>query len=222
MSKRMEMTYEELMSVHRQEYKQTSLVKVSSDFYKRTASYLDALSQRISENRPDSTEMAGMLHNQLKTAKEKSTEIYEARMRKIALMAMTSAFGSEARLDNATPEENEAFSSLKGFFTEHCKKTMSVACEATEEPMAAAPQAAREPEEAPAAEAKEPAKAPLQDEKAAAKNEIILVRVLEDLPAFAGMEKNYRLSKEDIISLPRNIADILVKNKKAVEVKQSS
>lgn len=221
MSKRMEMTYEELMSVHRQESKQTSLVKVSSDFYNRTASYLDALGRRISEKGSDSTEVSGMLHNQLKTAKEKSSEIYEARMRKIALMAMASAFGGEARLDNATPEENEAFKSLKTFFTEHCRKTMSVGCEEPEVKKEI-PVPAKLPEEKPAAKAEEHAKLPEQQEKEPAKGEIILVRILEDLPSFAGMDKNYSLAKEDIISLPRNIADILVKHNKAIEVRQSS
>jgi DNA replication initiation complex subunit (GINS family) len=222
MSKRMEMTYEELMSVHRQELKQTSLVKVSSDFYNRTASYLDALNRRVSEKSSDSMEVSGMLHNQLKTAKEKSSEVYEIRMRKIALMAMASAFGGEPRLDNATPEENEAFASLKRFFTEHCMKTMNIVCEAPKEPKEAAPQATEAPVTTPAIETEKPVENPTLDENAAAKSEIILVRVLEDLPAFAGMEKNYRLSKEDVISLPRHIADILVKNKKAIEVRQSS
>jgi len=217
MSKRMEMTYEELMSVHRQESKQTSLVKVSSDFYKRTASYLDALNQRISEKRSDSMDISGMLHNQLKTAKEKSTEIYESRMRKIALMAMTAAFGSEARLDNATPEENEAFVTLKTFFIEHCRKTMSAECEAGN---AEKETVIAEPKKVPATPATE-TPAP-SAEKEPEKSEIIIVRILEDLPAFAGTDKNYHLAKEDIISLPRNIADILLKHNKAVEIRQST
>jgi DNA replication initiation complex subunit (GINS family) len=217
MSKRMEMTYEELMSVHRQESKQTSLVKVSPDFYQRTASYLDALNQRICDKRTDTTEISGMLHNQLKTAKEKSSEIYEARMRKIALMAMTAAFGSEPRMDNATPEENEAFASLKSFFVGHCKKTMSVECGAVEAT-----------KEIPPAQPKDTQPATIQEQPAAepqleqAKSEIILVRILEDLPAFAGTDKNYRLAKEDVISLPRSIADILLKHNKAIEVRQPS
>lgn len=218
MSKRMEMTYEELMSAHRQESKQTSLVKVSSDFYKRMASYLETLNQRIAENRADSTEISGMLHNQLKTAREKSAEIYETRMRKIALMAMTAAFGNEARIDNASPEEEEAFNSLKAFFMDHCNKTMSTECEAPVEAPKEMPMPA--PKAAKAATAPElPVAAP---QKEPVKSEIILVRILEDLPAFVGTDKNYHLAKEDIISLPRNIADILVKHNKAIEVRQSS
>jgi len=214
------MTYEELMSVHRQESKQNSLVKISSDFYERTAGYLDALSHRINEGGSSGSDVSGMLHNQLKTAREKSAEVYETRMRKIALMAMVAAFGGEARMDNAVPEELEAFETLKSFFSEHSKKTMSQRPENAEPDRVAKPSPAKE--EAQPAPKKAGDKPKQQQTEAPVPNqEIILVRILEDLPAFAGTDKNYHLSKEDIISLPRNIADILVKHNKAIEVKSS-
>lgn len=210
------MTYEELMSVHRQESRLTSLAEVSADFYKRTANYLDTLHSRCAD-RSESAEVSGMLLTQLKTAKEKSSEIYEARMRKIALMAMTSAFGAKPRLENATAEEKEAFESLKSFFLDHCKKTLSPECmeEETEQTKTIADDPMTNALE------KDITSAPVQSDDDG-RTEIILVRILEDLPAFAGSDKNYQLSKEDIISLPRNIAEILVKHNKAVEVKQSS
>lgn len=215
MSKRTEMTYEELMSAHRQESRQNFLAKVSSDFYKRLAEYLEALDGRCSEERNGSTEISGMLLTQLKTAKDKSAEVYETRMRKIALMAMTGAFGAEPRLENATPEEKEAYETLKKFFLDHCKKTLSPECQEMTAPEL---KQVVEKEETP----KEDEIAPKATPKNAERSEIILVRILEDLPAFAGMEKNYQLAKEDIISLPRNIAEILVKHNKAEEVRQSS
>jgi DNA replication factor GINS len=215
MPKRTEMTYEELMSVHRQESKQNVLAKVSPDFYKRLADYLEALNGRCSEERNGNAEISGMLLTQLKTAKEKSAEVYEIRMRKVALMAMTAAFGAEPRLDNATEEEKGAFDGLKKFFIEHCKKTLTPECGET---MKAHPET-KEDEPLPGNERKAP---PAASPKGAECPEIILVRILEDLPAFAGTDKNYQLAKEDIISLPRNIAEILVKHNKAIEIRQSS
>jgi DNA replication initiation complex subunit (GINS family) len=217
MPKRTEMTYEELMSVHRQESKQNILAKISSDFYKRLAEYIEILDGRCSEERNGNAEVSGMLLTQLKTAKEKSAEVYEIRMRKIALMAMTAAFGAEPRLDNATQEEKEAFDTLKKFFVGHCKKTLTAECE-------------EEPDHEPVVQEKESVKNKTEEKvhattmtsKAAEHPEIILVRILEDLPAFAGTDKNYQLAKEDIISLPKNIAEILVKHNKAIEVRQSS
>lgn len=213
------MTYEELMSVHRQESKQNSLVKISSDFYERTAGYLDALGQRLKEGSSSGSDVSGMLHNQLKTAREKSAEVYEARMRKIALMAMVAAFGGEAKMDNAVHEELEAFETLKSFFSEHSRKTMTNRPESGEPAKTAKPSPAKE--EAQPAPKKADEKPKQQTEAPVPTQEIILVRILEDLPTFAGTDKNYHLSKEDIISLPRNIADILVKHNKAIEVRSS-
>ena len=217
MPKRTEMTYEELMSVHRQESKQNILAKIPSDFYKRLAEYIETLNRRCAEERNGSAEVSGMLLTQLKTAKEKSAEVYEIRMRKTALMAMTAAFGAEPRLENATQEEKEAFDNLKKFFVEHCKKTLTAEC-------------GDEPDRELAVQEKESVRNKIEEKiqaataapKAAEHPEIILVRILEDLPAFAGTDKNYQLAKEDIISLPRNIADILVKHNKAIEIRQSS
>ena len=45
--------------------------------------------------------------------------------------------------------------------------------------------------------------------------ELVLVRVLEDVPTFAGVDNEYKLRKEDIISLPRAIAGTLVSHGKA-------
>jgi DNA replication factor GINS len=217
MPKRTEMTYEELMSVHRQESKQNVLAKISSDFYKRLAEYIEILDGRCKEERNGNAEVSGMLLTQLKTAKEKSAEVYEIRMRKIALMAMTAAFGAEPRLDNATEEEKEAFNTLKKFFVDHCKKTLTVECEEGSDR-----ELAIQEKESVKNRIEEKIQATAAASKAAEHPEIILVRILEDLPAFAGTDKNYQLAKEDIISLPRNIAEILVKHNKAIEVRQSS
>jgi DNA replication initiation complex subunit (GINS family) len=50
----------------------------------------------------------------------------------------------------------------------------------------------------------------------------ILIRILEDLPEFAGPFRTYRLSKEDLITMPKVMAESLVNNGKAVLVRPSS
>jgi DNA replication factor GINS len=50
----------------------------------------------------------------------------------------------------------------------------------------------------------------------------VVVRILEDVPAFAGPGRNYRLIKEDLVSLPPAIAKALVARKKAVGVRTFS
>ena len=46
----------------------------------------------------------------------------------------------------------------------------------------------------------------------------VVLRIIEDIPAFAGPGRTYRLQKEDLVSLPQGIAKALILRKKAVGV----
>jgi DNA replication initiation complex subunit (GINS family) len=52
-------------------------------------------------------------------------------------------------------------------------------------------------------------------------SDIILLRILEDIPPFAGPSGTYRLGKEDVVTLPSGIGKALVKRGKAVEINYS-
>lgn len=49
--------------------------------------------------------------------------------------------------------------------------------------------------------------------------EPVLIRVLEDLPAFAGPDRDYTLAKEDLVTLPKVLADVLVNTGKAAPIR---
>lgn len=49
-----------------------------------------------------------------------------------------------------------------------------------------------------------------------------LIRIMEDLPEFAGPERTYRLIKEDVVTLPSSLAELLVSDGKAVAIRPSS
>jgi DNA replication factor GINS len=59
------------------------------------------------------------------------------------------------------------------------------------------------------------------EEPAAAENDTMVIRVLEDLPPFAGPDRDYELHREDIVTLPRAMAMVLVNSQKAAEVNPS-
>jgi len=46
----------------------------------------------------------------------------------------------------------------------------------------------------------------------------MVLRVLEDLPPFVGPDRDYELHKEDIVTLPIGMAEVLIKSQKAVAV----
>lgn len=48
--------------------------------------------------------------------------------------------------------------------------------------------------------------------------EYLMLRILEDIPSFAGPDKNYKLSREDIVTLPMSIAATLINKGKAVQL----
>ena len=51
---------------------------------------------------------------------------------------------------------------------------------------------------------------------------MMVIRILEDLPEFAGPERSYCLKKEDVVSIPLSIGAVLVAGNKAVEIEYSS
>ena len=46
--------------------------------------------------------------------------------------------------------------------------------------------------------------------------EMVVIRILEDLPPFSGPDRNYDLSKEDIVRMPKAMAVALINREKAV------
>jgi DNA replication factor GINS len=46
----------------------------------------------------------------------------------------------------------------------------------------------------------------------------VVLRIVEDIPAFAGPGRTYKLQKEDLVSLPQAIAKALIIRKKAIGV----
>ena len=48
--------------------------------------------------------------------------------------------------------------------------------------------------------------------------EELLVRILDDLPEIAGMDRPYRLAKNDVVNLPAPIGCALIKRGKAQEI----
>ena len=47
----------------------------------------------------------------------------------------------------------------------------------------------------------------------------VLIRILEDLPEFAGPDRDYKLFKEDLVTIPKVLADVLVNTEKAVAIR---
>lgn len=92
---------------------------------------------------------------------------------------------------------------------------------APEEP---APAVAVKPETAPSepeASDEHPVEAPAEHPAQADGDELepILIRVMEDLPEFVGPDRDYKLLKEDLVMLPRVLAEVLINSEKAMAIR---
>lgn len=210
-----DMTYEDIMGLFRQEYKSSQLSKVDPLLYEKIGAYIKKLrkeSERELAMSPMS-QTSMMLNDQLKKAQDKAKRVYEIRQRKISLLAIRKVAGDNPDTTNLTPDELVLLSSLISVLGAHKDSRADF-----EElgPRFTKPKDEVELPEAPSAEACE---AKREDEAGEAPaDDLVLVRVLEDVPTFAGVDKDYRLKKEDIISLPRNIAKTLISHGKAVVI----
>ncbi len=211
-AERGDMTYEDIMGLFRQENKSSQLTKVDPALYDKMSAYIKTLrkeSEREIAMNPMS-QASMMLNDQLKKAIDKSKRVYELRQRKIALLALRKVAGDNPDTGSLTPDELVLFSSLTSVIGAHKDSNADF-----EElgPRFTQPRDVTELPEAPATKACEDKKMGDTGDKAC--DELVLVRVLEDLPTFAGVDKDYKLKKEDIISLPRGVANTLVSHGKA-------
>lgn len=211
-AERGDMSYEDIMGLFRQENKSSQLTKVDPSLYEKMSAYIKTLrkeSERELAMNPMS-QASMMLNDQLKKAIDKAKRVYELRERKIALLALRKVAGDNPDTGNLTPDELILFSGLTSVIGAHKDSKADF-----EElgPRFTQPKDVVELPGMPSPKACEAGSEKSVEEVAA--DELVLVRVLEDVPTFAGVDKEYRLRKEDIISLPQNIAKTLISHGKA-------
>lgn len=203
-----DMSYEDIMGLFRQENKSSQLTKVDSTLYDKIGAYIKKLrkeSEREIAMNPMS-QASLMLNDQLKKAIDKAKRVYELRERKISLLALRKVAGDNPDLNNLTPDELVLFSSLTSVMGAHKDSNADF-----EElgPRFTQPKDVEVLPEAPSKQVCESKNESGASEGAEA-DDLVLVRVLEDVPTFAGVDKDYKLRKEDIVSIPKNIANTLL------------
>lgn len=208
-NERGDMGYEEIMGLFRQENKSSQLTKVDPALYEKMGYYIKTVrkeSEREIAMNPMS-QASMMLNDQLKKAIDKAKRIYELRQRKIALLALRKVAGDNPDTGNLTPDELVLFSSLISVLGAH--KDSKADFEELGPRFAQPKNTVGLPEV--------PSEGVCEGKKEIAErasDDLVLVRVLEDVPTFAGVDKDYKLKKEDVISLPRGIAKTLLSHGK--------
>ena len=218
-----EVNFERVTKVYREEGGKKTLVSLEEDFYDKLAAYVKRLEEganREAQANPNAPK-ALMLQDELRKVLKRRDQIFTYRERKLALLASSKASGAELEVMTLPRQDRALFDAMVALLV-HTRADAFGGSPFGSEPGPSETEGAREtvasatPEKKAASgmkvisseETKKPKVAPsLKDH--------VIVHVLEDLPPFAGLDTTYTLKKEDVVTLPKTIAEILVNRGKA-------
>jgi len=236
-------SFDDLSTVYRMERKSATLSAVRRDLYPAMATLLVTLRieyEKQLANDPESLICEGA-NQRRKRANNLSKEIAEMRMGKICSIALLGARGGQNVLDTLTAEEREYYQEVLELSRRHVnlvdrlsgKKKFetpaidpepiargTVSISPSNEPKKSVESMEMPPyipdDEFDIEQREEPDIIEnIQDDKPT-ESEMLMIRILEDLPTFSGPDRNYKLSKEDIVRMPKVMAEALINREKAM------
>jgi DNA replication factor GINS len=188
-----EINYRNLRKIQELEKNSPILTSIDNSFYIELKKYLDVLDDRLKDE--SSSQKETLLKDEISNTKKIAKNIYEQREKKILLAAVTKARGGNPDLKNMIEIEKNLFNSILNLMGKSRKHLL-------EEDLGE-----DEPVEPKKNETKEEPK-PVSKES----NTNPIIRVTEDIPEFVGTnEKKYNLKKNDILSIPEDMSDMLSK-----------
>ena len=214
-----EVNFERVTKVYREESGKKTLVSLEADFYDKLAAYvarLDEGANAEAQKDPNSPK-ALLLQDELRKVRKRRDQIFTYRERKLALLASSRASGAEVEVPHLTTQESALFENMVALLKKSRADAFGPlphaveAAPSTEPPRPRGPAPSKEPERMRVVRAEETKRTVV----APTLKDHVLVHVLEDLPPFAGIDTTYRLKKEDVVTLPKTIAEILVGRGKA-------
>jgi DNA replication initiation complex subunit (GINS family) len=226
-----ELDYETISQLFQKERKVSRLTEISAEFYSNINKYIKNLEieykKELNKN-PTSPTTLLLREEHLKTLKLLK-RIYEIRERKVILFALNKVKGSAQNIKNITPQEESLLREIVEVLNRSRTPILHITGH-SEVNVENKPSKNIEPEDAPEIIEPEPQKQPESgrptlkkpDEDGEPDNQesttgsgAVLALVLEDISSFVGTDlRTYTLQREDVVSLPKDVASILVKNNK--------
>lgn len=208
-----EINYKTLRKIQQNEKKTPFLTKLFPGFYQELNEYIESMKKRLNEEK-DNTKKT-LLKEEIENNKKIIYNIYEHREKKIVLAAVTKARGGEPDLRNMLSSEIE----LYNLILECLKDKRNVFFGKKPEIVYEENKFLDENEENDA-ELKNKIISEeeniIDEPKIRKNNENPVIRVFKDMPEFMGTDKRkYFLKKDDVLSIPKDMADMLEKRKAA-------
>lgn len=190
-----EISYKILRQIHQLEKTSPFLTKIHTNFYLKLAEYLKNLKSVI-EQEEDSQKIK-LFNDEIKNTEKLALSIYEFREKKIVQAALSKVRGGKPDLKNILDREKRLYESLIEQIMLTRKKIL---------------------EEKSVEKGKNGAKNREKNKRETNNNP--MVRVIEDIPEFIGTDmKTYALRKDDIVSLPKQMSELLVKRNVVKQIK---
>ena len=191
-----EISYKTLRKIQQMEKNSPVLTFIKSEFYSDLSEFFKNLDTRL-ENEKDSQKKM-LLEEEIQNTKKIAVNIYEQREKKIILASISKARGGEPDLKNMVEIEKNLFDSVLGLMIDARKKFLdekkdnnNLKKETTD---------------------KNKIETELKEKEQTKQNINPIIRVNQDIPEFIGTdEKRYNLRKNDIISVPEEMSEMLSK-----------
>ncbi len=197
-----EINYKTLRKIQQMERKSPMLTKIDYHFYSDLSEYINALNSRLEKESKSQKQM--LLKNEIQNTNKIIRNIYEHREKKILLAAISKARGGRPDLKNLIDAERNLFDS-----------TLKLMVQSREQLLEGRPKDKRGKDNKNVETKKEETRIEKKD------NTNQMVMVTKNIPEFIGTDtKKYNLRAGDIISLPKNMSDMLLKRNVVKEIKR--
>lgn len=192
-----QISYKTLRKLQQAEQASSSLTRINLNFYQDLSQYMKTLEQSVEHEK--NTLKVKLFNDEFLNTKKIANNIYELREKKIVQGALATARGATIDLSHFVEVEKNLYHSL----VEQIKRTRAGIFE----------QPVHQPQSG------QPTAPPLSQATQESNTDPI-VRVLEDTPEFIGTDgKTYLLQKEDVLTIPGDMNEPLVKKKVVKQIK---
>jgi len=204
------MDLERLREIHSEEMNSEKLKLIEPNFYEEVAEYISRLRKKIEELREYDVER-DILEDEIRSARRVVEDIFKLRLRKIIRSANFKANGLDTELEGLTREEEELYNELVNAITKARRRVLSCLSGKVEE--------VEEEKKIYSMEEKDRREEELKTSGNEASEELedtegkgyILVKVVKEIPPFVGIDgRSYSLKREDVVTLPREHAELLL------------
>jgi len=214
-----EISYKTLRKIQQAEKNSPQITKINNEFYYNVTSFLHELENRLEEEKKPQKQM--LLAEECQNIEKIIRNIYEQREKKIILAAIAKARGGNPSIKTLIPEEKTFFSDLYHTIVEFRKNILTqkqdhkdITQKRTQDTTTSISQQS---------ETKETDEKTNEQHSKKQNGETDthpILRIVDDI-SFVGTDNNtYNLYKADIVSLPPDMAQMLLTKKAAIQVKE--